>query len=163
MNSRLLSLIRKEFIQIGRDPRTLILILIIPIMQLFLLGYAATNDVRNVPLVVFDQDRGPAARQLLDAYRSADYFRLAYEVDSEAQLRSLVDEGKARAGLVIPPNYTELIQADGAAQVIFVLDGSDPTVASTALSAAQLIGPRTPSAAARAKYSDAGFPRPVGL
>ena len=73
-NSRLRSLIRKEFIQIRRDPRTLILVLIIPIMQLFLLGYAATNDVRNVPLAVFDQDRGPEARQLLDAYRAADYF-----------------------------------------------------------------------------------------
>lgn len=56
-NSRLRSLIRKEFIQIGRDKRTLILVLVIPIMQLFLLGYAATNDVRNVPLAVYDQDR----------------------------------------------------------------------------------------------------------
>ena len=62
INSRLTSLIRKEFIQIWRDPRTLILVLVIPVMQLFLLGYAATNDVRNVPLAVFDQDRGPAAR-----------------------------------------------------------------------------------------------------
>ena len=73
-NSRLSSIIRKEFIQIRRDTRTLMLMLIIPVMQLFLLGYAATNDVRNVPLAVFDQDRGPAARQLLDAYRAADYF-----------------------------------------------------------------------------------------
>ena len=64
INSRLRSIIRKEFIQILRDPRTLILVLVIPIMQLFLLGYAATNDVREVPLVVFDQDRGPEAREL---------------------------------------------------------------------------------------------------
>ena len=61
-NSRLTSLIRKEFIQIIRDPRTLVLVLVIPIMQLFLLGYAATNDVRNVSMAVFDQDRGPLAR-----------------------------------------------------------------------------------------------------
>ena len=61
-NSRLRSLIRKEFIQIRRDKRTLVLVLIIPIMQLFLMGYAATNDVRNVPLAVYDQDRSPAAR-----------------------------------------------------------------------------------------------------
>jgi ABC-2 type transport system permease protein len=88
INSRLVSLIRKEFIQIVRDPRTLILVLVIPIMQLLLLGYAATNDVRNVPLAVFDQDHGPAARLLLDAYRAADYFRIAYDVDSEQQLRT---------------------------------------------------------------------------
>ena len=140
MNPRLFSLIRKEFLQILRDPRTLLLILVIPVMQLFLLGYAATNDVRNLPIAVFDQDRGPAARALLDAYRAADYFRLAYDVSSEAELRALIDGGQARAGLIIPPDYTERLLGDGQAQVAFVLDGSDPTVASTSLSAAQLIG-----------------------
>lgn len=140
INSRLVSLIRKEFIQIWRDPRTLAIVMVIPIMQLFLLGYAATNDVRNVPLAVFDQDRSPAARALLDAYRAADYFRLAYDVQSEEELRSLIDRGEARAGLIIPPDYSEQLRGRGSAQVAFVLDGSDPTVASTALSAAQLIG-----------------------
>jgi ABC-2 type transport system permease protein len=140
LNSRLRSLIRKEFIQITRDVRTLILVLVIPVMQLLLLGYAATNDVRNIPLAVFDQDRGSAARLLLDAYRTADYFRIAYDVDSEADLRTLIDNGDARAGLIIPPGYSAALQGGGSAQVIFVLDGSDPTVASTALSAAQLIG-----------------------
>ena len=140
MRIRLISIIRKEFIQIVRDPRTLILVLVIPVMQLFLMGYAATNDVRNVPLAVFDQDRGSSARSLLDSYRAADYFRIAYDVDSEEELRSLVDSGKARAGLIIPPTYGDQILAGQSAQVAFILDGSDPTVASTALSAAQLIG-----------------------
>ncbi len=140
INSRLRSLIRKEFIQIRRDRRTLILVLIIPIMQLFLLGYAATNDVRNVPLAVFDQDRGVKARALLDVYRAADYFTISYEASSEAELRSLLDSGQARAGLIIPPGYTDDAQGGRPASVLFVLDGSDPTVASTALSAAQLIG-----------------------
>ena len=139
-NSRLRSLIRKEFIQIRRDKRTLILVLIIPIMQLFLLGYAATNDVRNVPLAVYDQDRGTQARLLLDAYRAADYFTISYEANSEKDLRDLLDSGEARAGMIIPAGYTDDIQAGKTARVIFVLDGSDPTVASTALSAAQLIG-----------------------
>ena len=94
-NSRLASIIRKEFIQIWRDPRTLALVLILPVMQLFLLGYAATNDVRNVPLAVFDQDRGPAARVLLDAYRAADYFELVYDVDSEADFARFDRSGKS--------------------------------------------------------------------
>jgi ABC-2 type transport system permease protein len=140
MNSRLIALIRKEFIQIRRDPRTLVILLLIPIVQLFLLGYAATNDVRNVPLAVFDQDRGVEARKLLEAYRAADYFRLAYEVDSEAELRDLIDRGSARAGLIIPPDFTAQIQGNGSTAIAFFLDGTDPTVASTALSAAQLIG-----------------------
>ncbi|HSB66846.1 MAG TPA: ABC transporter permease [Anaerolineales bacterium] len=139
-NIRLRSLIRKEFIQIRRDRRTLILVLFIPIMQLFLLGYAATNDVRNVPLAVFDQDRGAQARALLDAYRAADYFTISDEANSENELHDLLDSGQARAGLIIPPGYTDDIQGGKTARVIFVLDGSDPTVASTALSAAQLIG-----------------------
>jgi len=140
INTRLVALIRKEFIQILRDPRTLVLILIMPIMQLFLLGYAATNDVRNVSMAVFDQDRGAAARQLLTAFRSADYFRIDYDVDSEAELRSLIDSGKVRVGLIIPPDYSDKVQGGGSAKVAFVLDGSDPTVAGTALSAAKLIG-----------------------
>jgi ABC-2 type transport system permease protein len=138
--SRLLAVIRKEFLQIRRDPRTLILVIVIPIMQMILLGYAATNDVRNVPLAVLDRDRSPEARALLAAYRAADYFRLAYEVDSEAELRALIDRGEARAGLIIPPGYGEKISSGGKAAISFVLDGTDPTVASTALSAAQFIG-----------------------
>ena len=140
VNSRLLSLIRKEFIQILRDPRTLALVLVIPIMQLFLLGYAATNDIREVPLVVFDQDRGPATRELLDAYRASDYFRVAFDVQTEQELSDLIDGGAARVGLIIPPDYTKQIRGNGVGQVVFILDGSDPTVASTALSAAQLVG-----------------------
>lgn len=139
INSRLKSLIRKEFLQIIRDPRTVALVLVMPIIQLLLLGYAATNDVRNVPMAVFDQDRGSAARRLLDAYRAADYFLVAFDVDSEAEMRDLIDNGRARVGLIIPPDYSDQLQGNGSAAVAFVLDGSDPTIASTALSAAQLI------------------------
>jgi len=133
-----MSIIRKEFIQIFRDVRTLIMILIIPIMQLFLLGYSATNDVRNVPLAVLDRSRSAESRTLLDAYRAADYFRIAYTVDSEAEIEALIAGGDARAAIIIPVDYARRL-GDGNAQVAFILDGSDPTSASTALSAAQLI------------------------
>ena len=138
MNTRLLSIIRKEFIQIFRDVRTLVMILIIPIMQLFLLGYSATNDVRNIPLAVLDQSRSVESRALLDSYRAADYFRIAYDVGSEAEIAQLIESGDARAAVIIPPDYAQRL-ADGNAHVAFILDGSDPTSASTALSAAQLI------------------------
>ncbi|GAB4492983.1 MAG: ABC transporter permease [Anaerolineales bacterium] len=139
MNSRLYAIIRKEFIQIFRDKRTLALILVIPILQLFLLGYAATNDVRNVPLAVYDQSQSPESRALLNAYRAADYFQIAYAAGSEAEIQSLIEKGLARAALIIPPDYADRLR-DGSAQVAFLLDGSDPSVAATALSAAQLIG-----------------------
>ena len=139
MNTRLLSIIRKEFIQIFRDPRTLVMIVVIPIMQLFLLGYSATNDVRNVPLAVLDRSKSVESRALLDSYRPADYFRIAYAVDSEAEIEDLILAGKARAAVIIPPDYAQRL-AEGDAQIAFILDGSDPTSASTALAASQLIG-----------------------
>lgn len=139
MNSRLMSIIRKEFIQIFRDPRTLGLILVMPIVQLFLLGYAATTDVKNVPIAVLDQSRTPESRALLDAFRAADYFRIDYEVRSEEEIQILIERGDVRAALVIPPDYDRRL-LDGDAQVSMVLDGSDATVGSTALSTANLIG-----------------------
>ena len=140
LNHRLRALIRKEFIQIARDPRTLYIILAIPVIQIFLLGYTATTDVRNVPLAVLDRSRGPAARSLLDAYRAADYFSLAYDVDSEPELRALIDNGRARAGLIIPPDFEARTLSGETAEVAFILDGSDPNAASTSLAAATLIG-----------------------
>lgn len=139
MKVRLLSIIRKEFIQIVRDKRTLAIILLIPIMQLFLLGYAATSDVRNIPLAVYDQCRCADSRSLLDAYRAADYFLVAYSVNSEDEILTLIERGDARAALIIPPDYDRQL-ARGSAQVAFILDGSDPTSASTAYSAALMIG-----------------------
>jgi ABC-2 type transport system permease protein len=107
-------------------------------MQLFLLGYSATNDVRNVPLAVLDQSRSSESRALLDSYRAADYFRIAYSVDSQADIRNLIEAGNARAAIIIPPDYAQRLN-EGKATVAFILDGSDPTSASTALSAAKLI------------------------
>jgi ABC-2 type transport system permease protein len=140
INTRLISIIRKEFIQIWRDPRTLALIIVLPIMQLFLLGYAVKSEIRNLPLAVFDQDRGPGARALLDAYRATDYFDIAFDVDSEDQISDLIEVGKARLGLIIPPNYSTQIRGNGKADVVFVIDGSEPTSAATALAVAQQIG-----------------------
>src|SRR5215475_5608827 len=113
MNSRLISIIRKEFIQIFRDPRTLALIIVMPIIQLFLLGYAATTDVKNVPIAVWDQSRSPESRALLDAFRAADYFNIAYDIHSEEEIQALIDEGDVRGALVIPPDYSlKLLEGD---------------------------------------------------
>ncbi|MBA3531808.1 MAG: ABC transporter permease [Ardenticatenales bacterium] len=140
VNPRLWSLIKKEFIQIWRDPRTLALTFVMPVIQLFLLGYSATNDVRNVPLAVWDQDKSAASRGLLASYRAAEYFHLDYEVESEDEMRALVESGKARAAILIPPDYGDLIARGQGAQVAFIIDGSDPTVAGTALASATFIG-----------------------
>ena len=75
LNYRLTALIRKEFIQLFRDKRMLALILVIPLVQMFLLGYAATNDVGDIPLAVFDQDKSPDSRALLEFFDSSGIFQ----------------------------------------------------------------------------------------
>ncbi len=139
MSSRLLSIIRKEFIQIIRDPRTLLLIIVMPIMQLFLLGYAATTDVKNISLAVWDQSKSTQSRALLDSFRAANYFSIDYAVESNAEYKSLIEAGNIRAALIIPPDYEQRL-IEGKAQVSLVLDGSDATIGGTALSTAKLIG-----------------------
>jgi ABC-2 type transport system permease protein len=139
MNSRLISIIRKEFIQIFRDPRTLVLIIVMPMLQLFLLGYAATTDVKNIAIAVWDQSHSPQARALLDAFRSANYFSIDYFVGSDQEYRELIEAGDIRAALIIPPDYEQRL-LEGKAQISLVLDGSDATVGGTALNTARLIG-----------------------
>ena len=132
MNSRLISIIRKEFIQIFRDPRTLVLVIVMPMLQLFLLGYAATTDVKNISLAVWDQSQSQPSRALLDAFRAANYFSIDYPVGSDDEYKELIEQGRIRAALIIPPDY-DVRLLEGKAQVSLVLDGSDATVGGTAL------------------------------
>jgi ABC-2 type transport system permease protein len=138
-NSRISSIIRKEFIQLLRDPRTLAIAVVIPIVQLFLLGYAATSDVRNISMAVWDQSKSPQSRELLDAFRAADYFTIDYFVGSTDEYQKLIESGDARVALVIPVDYDRSV-LEGNAKVLMVLDGSDSSIGSTALSTARLVG-----------------------
>ncbi|HMO58266.1 MAG TPA: ABC transporter permease, partial [Roseiflexaceae bacterium] len=140
MFSRILPVMRKEFIHIIRDPRTLAIMFVMPLMQLILLGYAATSDVRDIPLAVYDQDRSAASRQLISDFVQSGQFIASTYTSSERELAALIDAGRVRAGLIIPPAYAADLAGSHGAQVVFVIDGSDPTIASTALASARLIG-----------------------
>src|SRR5512136_1714237 len=155
-NSRLLSIMRKELIQITRDRRIVIITFIQPIIMLFLLGFAATSDVRNVPAALFDQDHSKAARDLLAAYEAADYFQFNHDVSSVDEIRQLVESGAVKAALIIPPDYGKRLAAGEQAQVQFVIDGADPTIAATALGAAVQIGQTKSTAVMRAQLAARG-------
>jgi len=131
---------RKEFIQIRRDRRTLAIMFLIPVFQLIMFGYAVTTDVKHLPMAVLDRDKSAASRELIDTYQASTYFDIAYTVGSESELAYLMDSGAARAGLIVPAGYGADLARRGSAQVSFAIDGSDPTVANTALAAAQTIG-----------------------
>jgi ABC-2 type transport system permease protein len=137
---RLRALMRKEFTHMRRDPRTLMMIFIMPILQLVLLGYATNTDVKNVPTVVFDQDNSQASRALLDSFRASGFFLLDYVAYSEADVTNLIGGGQARVGIIIPPTYSMYLESGRTAEVAVLIDGSDPTVAATSLSTATLIG-----------------------
>ena len=140
MGIRIFSIIRKEFIQITRDRRTLIFILLMPIIQMVLLGYTANSDVKNVPLAVLDQSRTVQSRSLLDAFRSTGYFVISYEVTNERELERLIDEGQAKTGLIIPPDYGQKVAGGQSVSVAFFIDGTDSSISAGALAAARLIG-----------------------
>ena len=96
MGSRIWPIIRKEFIHIIRDPRTLAVMFFTPLLQLVLFGYAATSDVRNIPIAVYDQDRTPQSRHLIDAFVQSGQFSVAHIADSEEDLAQHVDNGSVR-------------------------------------------------------------------
>jgi ABC-2 type transport system permease protein len=137
---RTLALVRMEFLHIWRDRRTLAVMFMIPIIELVLMGYAATTDIEQLRTAVLDRDKSPSSRELLDAYRASNYFDLVFYVESEGELEYLVDASDARAGLIIPAGYGREVTAGGQAQVAFVIDGSDPSVANTVFAASQSVG-----------------------
>lgn len=137
---RFRALIKKEMTHMIRDPRTLIFIFIMPILQLVLLGYANNTDIKNVSTVVFNQDNSKASRALLDSFNATGYFSFDYAVYSQTEVNRMIDSGKAKVGIVIPPDYSHNLATRKTADVLVLLDGSDPTIASAVLSASALAG-----------------------
>ena len=137
---RFKALIKKEMTHMLRDPRTLVFIFLMPIMQLVLLGFVNNTDVKNVPTVVFNQDNSRASRDLLDSFDATGYFSFDYAVYSQVEVNNLIDSGKASVGIVIPPDYGINLTTGKTADVLVLLDGSNPTVAGSVLSAAALVG-----------------------
>jgi ABC-2 type transport system permease protein len=138
--ARTFAIVRKEFIHIRRDRRTLVLIFLLPFIQMVLMGYAATTDIKNIGTVVLDGDRSAESRNLIRAYQATGYFDINYHVDSEAEMTALLDRGAVRAALVIPAAYGQHLLAGETVDVGFIIDGSDPTVANSIRAAALQTG-----------------------
>jgi ABC-2 type transport system permease protein len=137
---RVFNLVVKEVIHILRDPRTLAIMIVQPIVMLILLGNAATTDVEHLRTAVFDGDKTSESRSLIEAYRASNYFDIIYYVDREDDLTYLIDHDDVRGALVIPAGYGRDMEAGKRTQVSFLIDGSDPTVATTVYAASQQVG-----------------------
>ena len=133
---RVLSIIRKEFFQIKRDKRTIAIIILMPIMELLLFGYAASTSVDHIPTIVYNNDIGSESSELLYIFVNSQYFDLDYNANSIQEIEEYIDNGEAKAGIVIPPEYSRDLKNGKTAQIQLIVDGSDPTTAQTILSSA---------------------------
>lgn len=127
--SRIAALIAKEFTHLGRDRRTLAVVLALPVLQMVLFAYAISFDVKNVSTVLIDTDRTPASAAYLSSYSSSDFFRVVGTADSLADVDRVFDHNEARIAVVVPPGFGRSLAAGEQASVAVYLDGSEPTAA----------------------------------
>lgn len=130
---KVIAVAAKELRQIRRDRRTLLILLFVPAFFLLLYGYALNFDIRNVALVVKDQDRSTKSRELVSAFVNSGYFRLVDQIDSDQQIERLVDQGAVRAVLTIPADFQRDITRGTAADVQVIIDGDNANTAATVL------------------------------
>jgi ABC-2 type transport system permease protein len=130
----------KETLHVKRDFGTLFFSLIIPLLQMFLLGFGIDTNVRQVNTVVFNADGRKESRELLDRLRNSDTFHLARFVGNDHDLNDAIVSGKYRVGIKIPVDYSDRLIHQTGAQVLVLIDGSDSSVAGQAINVTTAIG-----------------------
>jgi ABC-2 type transport system permease protein len=130
------AILLKEFTVIFRDPTTLFFMFFPPLVQIVAFGYALDNDVKHMAMVVYDEDRTVASRQLVEKFVNTQTFRVVNEVRSVSEMAEAIRRGKAYVGLQIPSDFTRHLEAGRGAQVQVLIDGSSSTIALQALQTA---------------------------
>ncbi|MDA2924208.1 ABC transporter permease [Acidobacteria bacterium AH-259-L09] len=136
------AVLHKETIQIRRDTFALFLILVLPMFQLLMFGYAIDTNVRNIRTAVYNLDKSRASREILDAFTNTDYFEIVRFAESDRELNDLIISGRVKVGIKIPPDYSKHILNGRQATVLVLIDGSDSSIASRAINASTAVGLR---------------------
>jgi ABC-2 type transport system permease protein len=156
--SRALVIAWKELLQLRRDRMTLAMMVMLPLLQLMLFGYAINTDVRHMPTVVYDQDQSRASRDLERSLVATGYYDVVGHVAGYPEIERALRQGTARVALVVPVDYAKHLARGTTAAVQLIVDGSDPqTVASATNTAASLVQARA-SALMLARLERAGTP-----
>jgi len=137
--SRTWAIAKKEFVHIYRDPRSLALVILMPLLLMLLFGYAVTLDVKKVSMAVLDRDRSQESLNFIQRFSASPYFRLRLWVQDEQAMRRLIDEGSVKIGLIIPWDFSKTIGAEKIASVQALIDGADANTANLILNYAQAI------------------------
>jgi ABC transporter DrrB family efflux protein len=130
----------KEFSHIRRQPVTLFFLLVVPVIQTLIFGYAIDTQIEHIPTVVYNLDGRRYSRYLVDAMVNTRKFEVCASVQDEESFRRAMTSGRAKVGVKIPPDYSDRIVRGKQVQVQVLIDGSDSQVATTALNAANLLG-----------------------
>ena len=133
--NRILAVLTKEFIQLTRDKLTYAMILVMPIVQLLLFGYAINSDPRDLPTAVLVQDHGPMARSTLSALAHNGYFKIVHEASSPEELDRAIARGEVQFALTIPADFTRRVVRGDDAQILVEADASDPAATGGAIAA----------------------------
>jgi len=139
---RTFSIGRKEMLHILRDPQTLFFTLFVPVMELFMLGYAIDTNVRNVRTVVVDHAGTQESRQLLQQFENSSSFKIIHKAYTDREASQLIVAGKARVGIVIPQDYSRKLEAGQSAQVLVLIDGTESSIAGEAVNVSNAIALR---------------------
>ncbi|HEY1857413.1 ABC transporter permease [Acidocella sp.] len=134
---RLLAIAYKETLQVWRDPRSLAIALLMPAMQMVLLGYGISLDVRHVPLCVYDQEHSQTSRALIADFSAGGWFDVVANLPNERALRAAMDRGTCTGALEIPVDFTRVLTTTGAANVQVVFDATDANTTNIATGYAQ--------------------------
>ena len=140
MLERLYHMLVKEFIQVLRNPRMRAVIFVMPVMQVLIIGYAVNTDVRHVHLAVYDLDRTPATRDLVERFEGSGCFDVVRRIGDEPEIQEVLDSGEAKAVLRLNRGFAQDLAGGRSAQAQLLLDGSDSNTASIILGYASHIG-----------------------
>ena len=136
---RIKAIANKEFIQIWRDPRSLGLGLVIPMILIILFGYALSLDIDHVPMVIWDQDKSKASTDFILNFKNSNYFNVKAYYDNYRDLERDINFGDAIMAMVIPKDFSHYMHSSQPAPVQLILDGSDSNTATVALGYVQSI------------------------
>jgi ABC-2 type transport system permease protein len=136
---RVLAVMVKEFKQLRRDRITYAMMLLIPVVQLLLFGYAINSEPRHLPTAVLVQEDSRFARSLVSALKNSAYFELEQEVRSPATLERLIRTGEVQFAVTIPGDFTRRVARGDKAQVLVEADATDPTATGAAVAALQAL------------------------
>jgi ribosome-dependent ATPase len=135
-----LAVLLKEFVHLRRQPSTLLFMLVIPVFQTIIFGYAIETQIEHIPTVVYDLDGRRAARALIDRFENTRTFEIVERVFDDDSFRRAMTSGRARVGIRVPPDYSDRLLHGEQVAVQVLIDGSDSQVATTALNASSLLG-----------------------